>query len=67
MNKFKILKPVLKQFFSEKILIFYILIASLFTASWLIPDFLLKTFIDNYTLSLSDEVYTSFFQDSLNL
>tara|TARA_B100001287_G_scaffold151812_1_gene127757 strand:- start:200 stop:1951 length:1752 start_codon:yes stop_codon:yes gene_type:complete len=67
MNKFKILKPVLKQFFSEKILVFYILIASLFTASWLIPDFLLKTFIDNYTLSLSDEVYTSFFQDSLNL
>ena len=62
MNKFKILKPVLKQFFSEKILVFYILIASLFTASWLIPDFLLKTFIDNYTLSLSDEVYTSFFK-----
>jgi len=67
MNKFKVLKPVLNQFFSEKILIFYILIASLFTASWLIPDFLLKIFIDNYTLSLSDESYTSFFQDSLNL
>lgn len=67
MNKFKVLKPVLNQFFSEKILIFYILIAGLFTASWLIPDFLLKIFIDNYTLSLSDESYTSFFQDSLNL
>lgn len=67
MNKFKVLKPVLNQFFSEKILIFYILIASLFTASWLIPDFLLKIFIDNYTLSLSDESYSSFFQDSLNL